>query len=73
MIARRSKRVSAGSGVRKPRPRSETSLRIAKSSRLRVEDHRSKNCGARKAERVTASLGGVRGAEMSPTKPGEPI
>jgi hypothetical protein len=59
--------------VREPRPRPKTSLRIAESSRSRVDDHRNKTCGARKAERVTASLGGVRGAEMSPAKPGEPI
>ena len=59
MVARRSERVGAGSDVREPRRRSETSLRIAKSSKSRVESHRSKTCGARKAERVTASLGGV--------------
>jgi hypothetical protein len=73
MVARRSERVGAGSGVRELRPRSETSLRIAESSRLRVEGHRSKTCGARKAERVTVSLNGVRGVEMSLAKPGEPI
>jgi hypothetical protein len=64
MVARRSERVGAGSGVREPRLRSETSLRIAESSRSRVGSHWNKTCGARKAERVTASLGGVRGAKM---------
>ena len=64
MVARRSERVGAGSGMREPRLRIETSLRIAESSRSRVGSHRSKSYGARKAERVIASLGGVRGAEM---------